>query len=72
MVERTSIVIYYNSEDVINELDKNINVYYKSKDKYAILYFDRKKEKEIITKLKQNPKITSIDKSEIPYSKYNF
>ena len=47
MIERTSIVIYYNSEDVINELDKSINVYYKSKDKYAILYFDRKKEKYV-------------------------
>ena len=72
MVERTSVVIYYSDSEVINTLSKDIHVYYQSKENYAILYFDKKKEKEIMGKLKSNSLITSIEKSKIPYKKYNF
>lgn len=72
MVERTSVVIYYSDDSVLKSLSKDINVYYQSKENYAILYFDRKREKEIMSKLKSNQLITSIEKSNIPYKKYNF
>lgn len=73
MVERTSVVIYFNNINVLGHLPKEINVFYKSeKASYAILYFDKKKEKDILEKLKSLKEITQIEKSEVPYDKYKF
>lgn len=74
MVERKSVVIYYNNEDFVRSLTKkDINVYYISKkNSYAVLYFDRNKEVEIVEYLKNNKAITSIEDSLIPYGEYSF
>lgn len=73
MVERKSVVVYFNNEDFIRQLSKkDINVYYISKtSSYAILYFDKNKEAEVMHIL-NNKAITSIETSEIPFDSYSF
>ena len=50
MIERKGIIVYFNEEKTLNRLDKSlVNVYYVSKNnKYAIIYFDAKKYKNVV------------------------
>ncbi len=73
MVERMSVVVYFTNDDYIKQLaKKDINIYYISANqKYAILYFDKVKEKEVLNLLNHKT-IISIETSEVPYSQYTF
>ncbi len=73
MVERRSLVIYFDDSNLIKGLRKDIRVQYVSlKSNYAIIYFDLKHEKEILKYLNDQKWITSIEKSEVAYEKYAF
>ena len=73
MVERRSLVIYFDDSNLIKGLRKDIRVQYVSlKSNYPIIYFDLKHEKEILKYLNDQKWITSIEKSEVAYEKYAF
>lgn len=72
-IERQGLVIYYNNDAVMKYLRKDIRVHYKSKkNSYAVIYFDKKHEDEIIKYLSSNQGITKIEKSELEYNLYSF
>lgn len=62
MIERKGLAIYFKNENGINTLDKNVmNVYYYSeKNLYAVVYFDKNREGQIISSLEKNPEIESF------------
>lgn len=73
MIERRSLVIYFDDSNMVKGLRKDIRVeYVSSKQNYAIIYFDLKHEKEILKYLSEQKWITSIEKSEVAYEKYAF
>lgn len=74
MIERRSVVVYYNNENYVRSLaKKDVNIYFICKaSQYAILYYDKSREEEIMSILNSTNVITKILKSDIPYEKYSF
>lgn len=73
MVERKSLVVYFTTDEYLKSLaKKDINIYYVSKNqKYAILYFDKEKESEVLSLL-DHKTILRIETSNVPYEQYSF
>lgn len=72
-VARQGLVIYYNNDAVIKNLRKDVRIhYYSKKNCYAVIYFNKSKEEEIIKALKANQSITHIESSDIKYNLYSF
>lgn len=73
MIERKSLVIYFDDINMVKGLRKDIRVQYASaKSNYAIIYFNLKHEKEVLKYLDEQKWIKSIEKSEVAYEKYAF
>lgn len=72
-VERQGLVIYYNSDATIKYLRKDIRIHYISKkNSYAVIYYNKSNEDDIMKSLKTNQGITKIEKSDLQYNLYSF
>lgn len=70
---RQGLVIYYNNDAAIKYLRRDIRIHYVSKkENYAVIYFNKAQEEEIINELKSNQGITKIEKSKLEYDLYSF
>ena len=65
MIERKGLIIYFETEEVLEKLDKSIvNIYYVSKtNKYAIVYCDLNRYKPLCAQLSNMPGILSFEDS---------
>ena len=66
MIERKGLIVYFENEEVLNKLDKNIvNIYYVSKkNKYAIIYCDLNRYKPLCQQLTSRKGIVSFEDSQ--------
>lgn len=66
MIERKGLIVYFENEEVLNKLDKNIvNIYYVSKkNKYAIIYCDLNRYKPLCQQLTSMKGIVSFEDSQ--------
>lgn len=66
MIERKGLIVYFENEEVLNKLDKNIvNIYYVSKkNKYAIIYCDLNRYKPLCQQLASMKGIVSFEDSQ--------
>ena len=50
MIERKGLIVYFDDQNALSQLDKSIfNVYYVSKkENYAVIYFDANRYKQVI------------------------
>lgn len=72
-VERQGLVIYYNNDATIKYLRKDVSIHYVSKkNSYAVIYYNKAHEDDIIKSLKANQGITKIEKSDLQYNLYSF
>ena len=72
-VERQGLVIYYNNDATIKYLRKDIRIHYLSKKKgYAVVYYNKSHEDDIMKSLKTNQGIAKIEKSNLQYDLYSF
>ena len=64
-VNRMSYIVYIKNNEVIKRIEElDVNVVYKSqKQKYATIYFDRAKEKEIKLALEKMKGVSRYEKS---------
>ncbi|MDY0346334.1 MAG: DUF2129 domain-containing protein [Acholeplasma sp.] len=64
-VNRMSYIVYIKNNEVIKRIEElDVNVVYKSqKQKYATIYFDRSKEKEIKLALEKMKGVSRYEKS---------
>lgn len=65
MLQRRSLIIYFQNADFFKTIDKGMmSVYYISeKNKYAVVYFDAAREKSVRKYLDRYKDITSIEES---------
>lgn len=62
-VERQGLVIYYNNDATIKYLRKDIRIHYLSKKNgYAVVYYNKSHEDDIMKSLKTNQGIAKIEK----------
>lgn len=72
-VERQGLVIYYNNDATIKYLRKDIRIHYLSKKNgYAVVYYNKSHEDDIMKSLKTNQGIAKIKKSNLQYDLYSF
>ena len=65
MIERKGLIVYFETEEVLEQLDKTIvNIYYVSKkNKYATIYCDANRYKPLCAQLSNMPGIISFEDS---------
>ena len=65
MIERKGIIVYFEDEQILEQLDKTIvNIYYVSKkNKYAVIYCDLNRYKPLCTQLSSMEGIISFEDS---------
>ena len=65
MIQRKGIIIYFETKEVLEQLDKTVvNIYYVSeKNKYAIVYCDLNRYKPLCSQLSQMKGIISFEDS---------
>ena len=65
MIQRKGIIVYFETKEVLEQLDKTVvNIYYVSeKNKYAIIYCDLNRYKPLCNQLSQMKGILSFEDS---------
>lgn len=65
MIQRKGIIVYFETKEVLEQLDKTVvNIYYVSeKNKYAIIYCDSNRYKPLCSQLSQMKGIISFEDS---------
>ena len=65
MIQRKGIIVYFETKEVLEQLDKTVfNIYYVSeKNKYAIIYCDLNRYKPLCSQLSQMKGIVSFEDS---------
>lgn len=74
MIERKSMIVYFEDKEVLNKLDKSIvNIYYVSeKNKYAVIYCDLNRYKPLCATLTKLEGITGFEDSLLEVEKNSF
>lgn len=62
MIERKGLAVYFNDPNGAKALDKNIIdlYYYSERNNYAVIYFDKNRENQVVEQLKQNRNVESF------------
>ena len=74
MIERKGLFVYFEDSKALDKLDKSIvNIFYVSeKEKYALIYFDSNRIRQVIDSISKNPDIISYEDALTDVENYSF